>query len=298
MQNRDGSFPFANDQSALGEHDTGFIRIGAVAWVAYALLVADRPAFRAWFPQRTSDAARRCLAFLCDWLNPLGLLDGGKGRYVGHVLEPDYVVPWWSTEHNIDAWWSFDLAAELYGEPVYRRICHTIRAGLEAHAWNADAGIFWQGGTCENGRNVPDGRHALDVMSWGSVLLDRWGRDADRQTALDRVHRLYQVTDATTGLSGFTTFVPADGYPLGTVPTPWFEGSFGVAFALRRQDPARADRLLAMLAAAQNDDGSYPYALRRDPINDIHTFPSLIAAAWNILACSGDGTPYPRVLWI
>jgi hypothetical protein len=297
VQNADGGFPFANDQSVLDEHDTGFIRVGAVAWVCYALLVADRPAYRAWFPQRTTQAARRCLAFLGSWLNPLGLVNGGKGRYVGHVLEPHYVVPWWSTEHNIDTWWCFDLAAALYGEPAHRRIADGIRSGLESHAWNAQAGIFWQGGTYANGRSVPDGQHALDVMSWGSVVLERWGRRGDMRAALERMHRLYYVTDASSGLSGFTTFVPADGYPVGTVTSPWYEGSFGAAFALRNHDPARANGLIATLAAAQNADGSYPYALRNDPLNDIHAFPSLIAAAWNVLAYSGPGTPYPRILW-
>jgi hypothetical protein len=297
VQNPDGGFPFANDQSVLGEHDAGFIRIGAVAWVAYALLVADRPAFRGWFPERPTVAARRCLAFLRTWRNPLGLVNGGKGRYVGHVLEPDYVVPWWSTEHNIDTWWCFDLAAVLYGEPAYRRVADGIRSALETHAWNPQAGIFWQGGTFANGRSEPDGQHALDVMSWGSVVLERWGRRSDMRAALERMFRFYYVTDAASGLAGFTTFVPADGSPVGTVTSPWYEGSFGAAFALRAHDPARANGLIATLAAAQNADGSYPYALRKDPLNAIHSFPSLIAAAWNILAYSGAGTPHPRLLW-
>jgi hypothetical protein len=115
--------------------------------------------------------------------------------------------------------------------------------------------------------------------------------------ALERMFQFYFVTDAASGLAGFTTFVPADGYPMGTITSPWYEGSFGAAFALRAHDPARANGLIATLAAAQNPDGSYPYALRKDPLNDIHAFPSLIAAAWNVLAYSGPGTSYPRILW-
>ena len=42
---------------------------------------------------------------------------------------------------------------------------------------------------------------------------------------------------------------------------------------------------------AQNPDGSYPYALREDPINEIHTFPALIGAAWNVIAYSGRRRP-------
>ena len=224
-------------------------------------------------------------------------MNGGKGRYIGTVLDEEHIVPWWSTEHNIDTWWCFDLAAELYGDADYRKVADNIRAALETEGWNEHAGIFWQGGAYAGGVNTNDGQHALDVMSWGAVVLDRWGRTLDTNAALGRMSRLYYVTDTATGLSGFTTFVPADGYPLGTVPSPWYEGSFGAAFAMRIKDPVQANRLMATLAAGQNPDGSYPYALREDPINDIRTFPSLVSAAWNVLAYSGPGTPYPRVLW-
>jgi hypothetical protein len=111
------------------------------------------------------------------------------------------------------------------------------------------------------------------------------------------MYRLYYVTDAPTGLSGFTTFIPEDGYPLGTVRSPWYEGSFGVVSAIRTQDPSRANDLMATLVKAQNRDGSYPYALQEDPINEIRTFPSLIGAAWNVVAYSGPQTAYRQILW-
>jgi hypothetical protein len=297
VQNPDGSFPFANHQSIPFEHNTGFIRIGAVAWVCYALLLADKPEFRDWFARGNANAARCCLDFLLTYRNSLGLLNGGKGRYIGTVLHPDFVVPWWSTEHNIDTWWCFELAAELYGDARYRTIADRIRTALETAGWNEARGIFWQGGAATNGHNVPDGQHALDVMSWGGVVLGKWGRSEVTAAAIARMFRLYYVTDQLTGLSGFTTFVPADGYPLGTVLTPWYEGSFGAVVAIRTLNPAQANDLMATLVKAQNFDGSYPYALRADPINEIQTFPCLIGAAWNVLAYSGSGTPYHRILW-
>lgn len=297
VQNPDGSFPFANHQSIPFEHNTGFIRIGAVAWVCYALLIADTPEFRGWFDRGTAKAARDCLDFLLTHRNSLGLLDGGKGRYVGTTLHPDFVVPWWSTEHNIDTWWCLELAADLYGSASYREAAGKIRAALETAGWHEANGIFWQGGNATNGHNVPDGQHALDVMSWGGVLLEKWGRSDAAAVAIERMLRLYHVTDQSTGLSGFTTFVPLDGYPLGTVLTPWYEGSFGAVIAIRGRDPVRANKLMAEMVRAQNADGSYPYALRADPINEIQSFPSLIGAAWNVLAFSGSWTPYRRVLW-
>ena len=296
-QDPDGCFPFACHQAVLSDHTVGYIRTGAVAWVCYALLLADRPAFRDWFTTPTTAAARRCLAFLTGYLNPAGLLNGGKGRYVGNLLEPGFVVPWWSTEHNIDGWWCFDLAAELYGEADDRRIADGIRRGLETVGWRAERGIFWQGGTYADGRSTPDGKHALDVMSWGGILLHRWGRAGNTAVAIARMNALYRVVDGETGLSGFTTFLPIDGYPPGTVLTPWYEGSFGAVCAMRRLDPERANDALAALIAAQNPDGSYPYAVRRDALNGIQTFPCLIAAAWNVLAFAGAGTPNREVLW-
>ncbi len=297
VQNPDGGYPFANHQSIPFEHNTGFIRTGAVAWVCYALLIADKPEFRGWFTQRTANAAKRCLEHLLTYKNSLGLLNGGKGRYIGSVLHPDFIIPWWSTEHNIDAWWCFALAAELYGDASYRMIADTIRAELETTGWNGTNRIFWQGGIVTNGHNSPDGQHALDVMSWGGVLLDRWGKSELTAGAIARMRRLYFVIDQESGLSGFTTFVPADGYPLGTVVSPWYEGSFGVVIVIRTLDPQQANDLMATLVKAQNSDGSYPYAVRADPINQIHAFPCAIAAAWNVLAYSGAGTPYSRILW-
>ena len=297
VQNSDGGFPFASDQSAILAHNNSFIRIGACAWVCYALLLADQPEFRDWFSDRTDSAARACLDYILTFRNPLGLVNGGIGIHVDRVLDPNRVVPWWSTEHNIDTWWCLDLATYLYGIERYRAAGDALKEALETYAWNPAAGAFWQGGRYIAGINVVDHQHALDTMSWGSVLLNRWGRRFDAAAAIARMFRHYLVTDERTGLSGFTTFVPRDGYPQDTLLTPWYEGSFGAACAVRTQDPERANHLIAALAAGQNADGSYPYALARDPINEINTFPCLIGAAWNILAYAGPGTPYAQILW-
>ncbi|WP_428672061.1 hypothetical protein [Reyranella sp.] len=297
VQNPDGGFPFATDQAAILARGKAFTRTGAVAWVCYSLLLADQPRFRGWFADRTDAAAQACLDYLLTFRNGLGLMNGGAGIHVDRVLDPDRVVPWWSTEHNINTWWCLDLAATQYGIDRYRVAADALKDALETHAWNPSSRAFWQGGTYTAGGNVPDGQHALDMMSWGGILLDRWGRRSDAAATIARMFRHYLVTDGRTGLSGFTTFVPLDGYPQDTVLTPWYEGSFGAVCAIRSQDPASANRLMAALAVGQNADGSYPYALARDPINDINTFPCLIGAAWNILAYAGPGTPHAQVLW-
>ncbi len=302
VQNPDGSFPFANLQATLDAHEAGIIRNGAQAWVCYALLIADQPAFRGWFAERPTAAALAGLDYALDYINAKGLVDGGRGRIVEGVLDAGYVVPWWSTEHNIDLWWALDLAHRLYGSTSvnYAARAATLKTALLENGvgWDDATGLFWQGGIVSNGVNTPDGMRALDTHSWGAALLEKWGLKAAAVASLERANEHYAVTDTLTGLQGFTTFISLDGYPPDTIPSPWYEGSFGVVIAWRDQDPSRAMDILGKLVKAQNPDGSYPYVLRADPANEIHTFPCVIAPGWNVLAWSGPGTPHPRIVWV
>jgi phage-related protein len=303
VQASDGSFPFSSGQATLYDRSSGgFSRIGAVAWVCYALLLCDQPPFKSWFFETpTTDAAKRCLDYIRGFTNSIGTINGGKGRYVDGVLDPSYVVPWWSVEHNIDCWWCFDLADQLYGSGVvnYRQAADLIKAAMltTGYGWDGIDGIFWQGGVATAGANVPDGMHALDTHSWGATLLEKWNRQSDAVHSLARADQYYYVTDPASGLSGYTTFVPVDGYPANTVTTPWYEGSFGVVCAYRGTDVNYAGVLMQRLVRGQRSDGSYLYALQNDPVNDIHAWPAIIGSAWNILAMSGPGTSRERVLW-
>jgi len=296
VQNEDGSFPFANNQFAL-DRNAGFIRNGAIAWVCYALLLADQEEYRDWFATRTTAAAKASLAFIMGYTNALGTVNGGKGQYVDGVLDPGHVIPWWSVEHNVDTWWCLDLADRLYGssDVDYRAAAAAMETALltDGMGWDGTHGIFWQGGTVVAGVNTPDGMHALDTHTWGGALLHKWDLSLEAQTSLARAYEHYYLTDAPTGLSGFTTFVPEDGYPPETVKAVWYEGGFGAVAAMRTIDPLRAQGLAQILVKGQRPDGSYLYALQEDTVNDIHAWPCLIASAWNIVALIGNG----RVLW-
>jgi hypothetical protein len=290
-QNDGGSFPFAKNQFIMGGNDYSLLRTGAIAWVVYALLIADQPAYRGRWTTRTTTAATDALKWIVyNTLNSIGLFKGG--------IDPSGTTPWWSTEHNIDCWWCLDLADTLYGSVDFnwRWYADGVKAGLLSYGWDLVDGIFWQGG----GHTVDtdnDGSHALDMHSWGGVLLEKWGRPADRDTAIARAYAKYYVTDSDVHLSGFCTFIPEDGYP-GVVMSPWCEGSFGMVLALRNADPKRANGLIATMARGQLPDGSYKYTLKRDPTQPIETFPCLIGAAWNVLALSGIETPNSRVIWV
>jgi len=297
LQNKDGSFPFATSQFTLN-HDAGYIRNGAIAWVAYALLLADRERYRSWFAVRTTAAAKAAIDFLLTHKSKIGLISGGKGHYVDGVLNQDLVVPWWSTEHNIGCWWCLDLADELYGSKKvdYRGHADKIRASLMTYGWAGKKGVFWQGGGQGGTLDAPDGMHALDTHTWGAALLDKWKLSREARTSIERAYKLYFHTDTSTGLSGFTTFVQEDGYPRQTVKAVWYEGCFGAVAAMRTIDPLRAQELAQTSVRGQRPDGSYLYALQEDTVNDIHPWACLIASAWNIVALADD-EPDGRVLW-
>lgn len=375
-QNPDGSYPFAVNQAAVEQQTQDFIRNGAVAWVIYAMLIADQPQFRQHWYTSPKPAIDKGLAFLASYRNEMGLIDGGRGN----PGDPAFVIPWWSCEHNLDAWWCFDLARRTYGGGSYASIADTIKLRLldPEVGWSDAEGIFWQGGvvtpgepivtaswaagvvtytfarstgilpsqpftiggttqagyngnftaiTGSNGltvkanmpvdpgpyiptpgrpngylagtpRSTSDGSYALDMHSWGGATLQQWGMVDRLQHAMDRAYAHYYVTDPDFGWSGFTTFVPEDGYPPTTVKSPWYEGSFGCVIALRYYDVARAMGLARTLVYAQMPDGGYYYVLKRDFVNGIENFPSLIGAAWNVLAYSGTGTPNKQLIWV
>src|SRR5262249_39043397 len=120
IQNPDGSFGFSRNQATVSALDASLIRNGTEAWVAYALELADPPAYSGWFTTAPGAAAKACVAEMLTYTNGLGLVNGGSG------------VPWWSTEHNIDAWWALDLADQLYGSGVvdYAGAANAVKSAL------------------------------------------------------------------------------------------------------------------------------------------------------------------------
>ena len=117
-----------------------------------------------------------------------------------------------------------------------------------------------------SGDNTPDGMHALDTHTWGATLLKKWSRVSDANALARARDPVLLRHRQPTGLSGYTTFTPVDGYPSNTVKTPWYEGSFGVVLAHARARCLRRRRADADAGKrAQRPDGSYLYALQDDP---------------------------------
>src|SRR5262249_14450366 len=79
IQNADGSFGFSRNQATVLAHDSSLIRNGSEAWVAYALELADQPAYLGWFLATPTAAAKACIAQILTYVNALGLVNGGTG---------------------------------------------------------------------------------------------------------------------------------------------------------------------------------------------------------------------------
>ena len=88
------------------------------AWVAYALLLADQPAYAGWFAQRRRRPARLPRADP-GLATASALVNGGKDVCRGVLTASG--VPWWSTEHNID------LVVPRPRRPALRQRQHELR---------------------------------------------------------------------------------------------------------------------------------------------------------------------------
>ena len=281
-QQADGAWAFSFHQLQTAGWDPYF-RSGAVAWAAYALQKAADAA--AGLPSVDAGALRAAAYRALEWLEAhisadTGLVAGGRGRYGTNAatgqetFDPAYVVRWFSTEHNADAWMAFRASRDAY----HRAVADRIRDAMLERLWDPMERRFWQGAGPDG---TPDASGALDVHTWGSMLLRAWRMGDLASDALSRAQRLYPVTDAQ-GRTGFRPYVPEEGYP-GAAVTLWLEGSFGAVMALHRA--GQDTRLLEEgLATFQEPDGSFRYATVRDGTYEIGTAKAVASTGWYVLS--------------
>lgn len=283
----EGGFVFAAPQLSPTFRDT-LIRTGAHAIATDALLsyiekyptVDDVATYRA--------AAENALGFIDGTLSSggttSGLYLGGYGDYSGpsNSFDANVVIPWASTEHNIDIWHAFVKAARVLGndDVNYIQKASTLNIAIVNKLYSTAQNRFYQG-VQPSGADTAD---PLDVNSWGAMQLYSSGQYDEALLALDRLVA-FKVTSG--GVTGYAPFYDSVGYP-GAVPSVWFEGSYGAALALYQVGDYQAYRsLLNTLADGQESDGSFRYATDEDPVYSITTRKSVASTAWFILATTG-----------
>jgi hypothetical protein len=286
-QDSSGAWAFSqNHMSVLGADK--YFRSGAIAWAAYACLKtwdvfsfatantsADQVSVRS--------AGGLCLDYLLTLIRPeYGTLSGGSGTYTSGVFSESAVIPWHSTEHNIDAWYAFQLGAEIFDNNTYAEAANGIITGLLEHHWDSTEGRFWQGIGSDG---IPDSQGALDVHTWGSILLKSHRSDDRIDSIWPRITSNYAVDFM--GQRGYKPYSPLEGYP-GAEDALWAEGTFGEIYAKQMHGKASVSSLGGMITF-QESSGAFAYSINRSDLTyEINSYESLASTAWFLLVAEQD----------
>ncbi|UCS93212.1 hypothetical protein KZP23_21600 [Echinicola marina] len=202
-----GAFPFgANHSSPNYQYNDAYFRVGAIAWVAYALgfyLEYRRS------PENRSElvtAISNTLNYIASLENnPVGLPTGGSGRYEGEEFNPNYSIGWISTEHCIDCYFALKQAGKVLKDSVYKHKANTVKNLMLNELWDEANQRFYQG-ISDAQTNTKDTADALDCNSWGYLFLAASGEARRGQNLLVRLEQYYYVEDVETGAKGYTLF--------------------------------------------------------------------------------------------
>lgn len=286
-----GGFPFSAPQLSLS-YSSPYYRTGAHAFATYALL-----AYVAACPEDTTSdyqgAITQAFSYIATQLSTsgtaAGLYLGGSGEYTDPPGQPEifnqsYNVAWAATEHNLDVWQAFNLAARVLGDSSYQTLANTLEANIMSLLWDSKNQRFYQG----MDPTGPDSSDPLDMHSWGGIWLCNTGRtDLAAQVLSETSLAPFVVTDA--GVTGYTSAYASGGYP-GIIPSVWSEGTFGVALAfLALGDTVNWQATVDGIAGGQRPDGSFRYVTETDTTYEFTVSESTIGAAWAILAVLGCG---------
>lgn len=288
IQNPDGGFPFSQNHMSVTGADK-YYRSGAIAWAAYALLktysiFSFGASLNASHDQAGVKAAgKSALDYLHTLIRPeYGTLSGGSGVYVSGVFSESAIIPWHSTEHNIDAWFAFRQGELVFDSTTYADARRGILGGLLQNHWYESEGRFWQGIGSDG---VPDSQGALDVHTWGSILLDAHKAQGRIDSIWPRVDSNYSVV--VSGTSGLKAYSSAEGYP-GAVDALWAEGTFGEIYA-KQLHGATSPTSLGDMINFQEASGAFAYSVNRaDLTYEINSYESLASTAWFLLVAELD----------
>lgn len=202
-----------------------------------------------------------------------GLYEGGRILNGGSLDD----VSWHSTEHNLDLWHVFERAGRVLNDAMLTAEADALSERIVALLWNTSENRFNQG--------YNDTERALDTTSWGSIFLAAIGEyDKAVQSVANAEAYVYDGTRAT----GYTPYLRPD-----SIPTVWYEGTFGVALAHHVLGNQTAHTGVVNNAIyGQQANGAFPYADDADLANGRTDANSVASTAWFLL-----GTAYPSAIW-
>lgn len=257
-------------------------RSGITAVAAYALLRSlqsdpDQPDVRS--------AVAHALDWLVQRLRPDGLVGAGVGQLRADGSFVAGADPGWaSTEHNLDTWQAFRLAAEVLGEPRRMQDANTLADAIMQRLW---AGDRFRQGVAPDGS--ADNTDTLDVNAWGALFLGSLGRPDLARLALAHAGTFASGVGQ---LLGYRAYVPQPAFPAAPANV-WTEGTASVALARIRLGDSGAASDRAHLEASQRSDGSFACAQVADDPTSMTTQSCVAGTAWFLLAASPDGGGLP-----
>ena len=281
-----------------------YYRTGAEMWVAYAMLH-----FLKLFPGSAIAAAVQAAvitlldAHILNTLNVTGgdyrsgAFQGGYGRYAPDYssFDPTYVIPWVSTEHNVDAYFAYKRAADMglttgTGTP-YATIATNLGVKLTALADGANQGFWYAAGKRAvqgiDTASTFDTAHALDCGSWYSMAARKIGDIQKANEALISCEP-YRVVDEDYGdAHAYTPYLPSFGYPYAT-SAAWIEGTAGVVLARYGAQQYQLYVEEFLQAAKFKNEQGFPYTTKEVPAYELQPWNSATSLAWMLLAYKPD----------
>lgn len=295
VQADNGEMPFSVHAPSMYVIDPYF-RTGSVAWVGKAL---------AWFVKKMPSSsevpkAKDALRLLCD-----GLIDeywvedpsryqnhtftGGRGKYARDYswFDPDYRENWSACEHQVDCYWLYKYAYEIFGDPTYLDIRDKI-----TEKYRTDEPWGWWSPSkqrCVQGLrpDFVDYGNTLDINSWSAPMLADIGETSKAEKCMAQLPK-FKFFDR--GTSGYTAYPPSRNRFYGGI---WPEGSFGVCLAktkFGRKKEAQEDfRRILQLNTEGTVTGGLPYITIKSDWYEMETWPAVIGWAWSLLAAKPEG---------
>jgi uncharacterized repeat protein (TIGR01451 family) len=229
-------------------------RTGAIAWVGYSSVFYQKACGDSQF----QSAAERSADWVLTMQDSRGSVKGG----------PD--VSWFSTEHNIDAYFFLRDIGLLKNNTTYLDAAKRIKQSLLSNHWNPSYGCFQQG--------IDDTAKALDSASWGALFLISIGQPAKAESCLNFIEANFPTT-ATCNISGYKPYVSTN--------LVWSEGSLGVAMAYQRAgDQAKRDAIVGEIGKMRGPNGGIVYAC--PAATDFSDWESVAGTAWMVMLKSGQ----------
>jgi hypothetical protein len=268
----DGSIGFSLNTYGDNFYDMNNKKSGTIAWCGYAMAF-----YQKYFndPQFQETAQK-----IAAYLMALQVQNSSDDRY-GLIRGSD-TASWVNVEHNVDAYFFFDLMFEIILDNAYFNVSDLIKGGLLQRLWDDKEGRFY---VAVQGNQSLNKEKVLDANSWGAIFLIAVSETQKARRALDYVEQHFLNSH-----DGVQAYKPYSGQIRNTA-TPndwdniqmvWSEGSFGVALAyLKLGEVQKAQQVIDQIMKMQKGTGLFKYATLA--VDDFVQHGSAAGSNWFIL---------------